>query len=345
MYGKIWCDEDVHDLISVETEFPTIFYNDALTFEVALLYEPAVSPLNNNQIDFRISFDKFEDEDYTTIYNKNSFSCKIIYVDDLKTDSENDNDKVNIPSFLSSEPTINFSPEPTVSPQHIDEFNLKNETSLSECDGIDTTYPEEPSERRRIMEYLVKFSKKASILELKCRHLNITVSNIGIRRIHSRKIRISVPELHKKPRRSSLIAMIATKLIKPTMSDSYTSFMCLESWGQGSFAHALIELDATCGLNDILVVKPKSTTLVSISFSSLEEDHGNYVDDLVDDTRKKVEAPSRKNGIWSDWKVERNIDFSFEIEIHYFERDGLEFVNMDHVVEVAEHGNVPSELG
>ncbi|GJT67407.1 hypothetical protein Tco_1018887 [Tanacetum coccineum] len=29
----------------------------------------------------------------------------------------------------------NFSPEPTVSPQHIDEFNLKNETSLSECDG------------------------------------------------------------------------------------------------------------------------------------------------------------------------------------------------------------------
>ncbi|GJS22216.1 hypothetical protein Tco_0450848 [Tanacetum coccineum] len=24
--------------------------------------------------------------------------------------------------------------EPTVSPQHIDEFNLKNETSLSECD-------------------------------------------------------------------------------------------------------------------------------------------------------------------------------------------------------------------
>ncbi|GKA18964.1 zinc knuckle CX2CX4HX4C containing protein [Tanacetum coccineum] len=192
-----------------------------------------------------------------------------------------------------------------------------------------------------------------------------------------------------------VLSMIATKLVKPTMSDSYTSFMCLESWGQGSFAHALIELDATCGLNDMLVVaipmskgsgyimetihsveqkkkgcnleiqgkhqgsksnkpingsyrlvvKPKSTTLVSISFSSLEEDHGNYVDDLVDDTRKKVEAPSRKNGIWSDWKVERNIDFSFEIEIHYFERDGLEFVNLDHVVEVAEHGNVPSEHG
>nr|GEX40153.1 hypothetical protein [Tanacetum cinerariifolium] len=28
-----------------------------------------------------------------------------------------------------------FSPLPIVSPQHIDEVNLKNETSLSECDG------------------------------------------------------------------------------------------------------------------------------------------------------------------------------------------------------------------
>ncbi|GKC07461.1 hypothetical protein Tco_0999071 [Tanacetum coccineum] len=44
--------------------------------------------------------------------------------------SENDIDKVNMPLFSSSEPT-----EPTVSPQYIDEFNLKNETSLSKCDG------------------------------------------------------------------------------------------------------------------------------------------------------------------------------------------------------------------
>nr|GEV10365.1 hypothetical protein [Tanacetum cinerariifolium] len=65
-YGKIWCDEDIHDLKSVETEFPAIFYNDALKSEVALSCEPTVSPLNNNQIDFRISFDKSDDEDYTT---------------------------------------------------------------------------------------------------------------------------------------------------------------------------------------------------------------------------------------------------------------------------------------
>ncbi|GKB14791.1 hypothetical protein Tco_0848714 [Tanacetum coccineum] len=140
-----------------------IVFNDAFTSKDALSCEPKVSPLNANEIDFRISFDESDDEDYTVIYDKNSFSYKIIFVDDLKTDSENDNDKVNMPSFPSPKPTVSyfndldyfkdfekefpaivyndaltskldFLTEPTVSPQHIDEFDLKDETSLSECD-------------------------------------------------------------------------------------------------------------------------------------------------------------------------------------------------------------------
>nr|GEV12536.1 hypothetical protein [Tanacetum cinerariifolium] len=107
-YGKIWYDEDVHDLRSVETEFSPIVFNDALTSEVTLSCEPTVSPLNDNQIDFRISFDESDDEDYTIINDKNSFSYKIIYVNDLKIDLENDNDKVNMPSFPSSEHTISY---------------------------------------------------------------------------------------------------------------------------------------------------------------------------------------------------------------------------------------------
>ncbi|GJW57193.1 hypothetical protein Tco_0103924 [Tanacetum coccineum] len=117
----------------------------------------------NNEIDFRVLFDDSNDEDYTVIFDKNSFSYKIIYVNDLKTDSENDNENVNMPLFPPPEPTVScfddldffndfenefpaivyndalmskldFLTEPTVSPQHIDEFNLKDETSLSECD-------------------------------------------------------------------------------------------------------------------------------------------------------------------------------------------------------------------
>ncbi|GKE70146.1 hypothetical protein Tco_1528218, partial [Tanacetum coccineum] len=65
-YGRIWYDEDVQDLRSVKTEFPAIVFNDNLTSNETLSCEPTISSLNNNEIDFRISFDKSDDEDYTT---------------------------------------------------------------------------------------------------------------------------------------------------------------------------------------------------------------------------------------------------------------------------------------
>ncbi|GKF02574.1 hypothetical protein Tco_0029497 [Tanacetum coccineum] len=74
-YGKIWDNEDVHDLRLVETEFPAIVFNDTLTFEETLSCEPTVSSLNN-EIDFRVSFDESDDEDYTVIFDKNSFFYK-----------------------------------------------------------------------------------------------------------------------------------------------------------------------------------------------------------------------------------------------------------------------------
>ncbi|GKD29251.1 hypothetical protein Tco_1240029 [Tanacetum coccineum] len=163
MYGKIWDNEDVHDLGSVETKFPAIIFNDTLTSEAPLSYQLTVSSLNNDEIDFRISFDESDDEDYTVIFDKNLFSYKIIYVNDLKTDSKNDNEKVNMPLFPSPEPSVSYFDdldffkdfenefpaivyngaqtsksdlltESILNPQHIDKFNLKNETSLSECD-------------------------------------------------------------------------------------------------------------------------------------------------------------------------------------------------------------------
>ncbi|GKB37253.1 hypothetical protein Tco_0882195, partial [Tanacetum coccineum] len=159
-YGKIWYDEDIHNLRSVETEFPAIAFNDEVSSET-LYCEPTVSSLNN-EIDFRISFDDFDDEDYTVIFEKNSFSYKIISTNDLKTDSENDNEKA-MPSLPSYEPAISclddldffkdfenefpaivyndaqisksdLLTEPILSPQRIDEFDLNGETSLSEYD-------------------------------------------------------------------------------------------------------------------------------------------------------------------------------------------------------------------
>ncbi|GKC85372.1 hypothetical protein Tco_1141089, partial [Tanacetum coccineum] len=78
-YGKIWDNEDVHDLGSIETEFSAIVFND--TSEATLSCEPMVSSLND-EIDFRISYDESDDEDYMIIFDKNSFSHKIISAND-----------------------------------------------------------------------------------------------------------------------------------------------------------------------------------------------------------------------------------------------------------------------
>ncbi|GJZ53958.1 hypothetical protein Tco_0608843, partial [Tanacetum coccineum] len=139
---------------SIETEFPAIVFNDNLTSNETLSCEPTVSSLNNSEINFRISFDESDDKNYTVVFDKNSFSYKIISTNDLKTDSENDNEKVNMPLFPPPEPSVSFiddleffkefenefpsivyndaltsksyfSIEPTLDPQHIDEFDLK----------------------------------------------------------------------------------------------------------------------------------------------------------------------------------------------------------------------------
>ncbi|GJR70129.1 hypothetical protein Tco_0016194 [Tanacetum coccineum] len=91
-----------------ETATYAIVFNDTLTSEATHSCEPTVSSLNE-EIDFRISFDESDDEDFT-----NEFPA-IVYNDALTSKSD----------FLTG---------PTLSPQHIDEFDLKDEASLSECD-------------------------------------------------------------------------------------------------------------------------------------------------------------------------------------------------------------------
>ncbi|GJW17100.1 hypothetical protein Tco_0024536 [Tanacetum coccineum] len=80
-YGKIWYDEDIHDLRSVETEFPAIAFNDEVSSEKTLSCEPTVSSLNDEN-DFRLSFDDSDDEDYTFGI---PFDPKRYYKDDVYT--------------------------------------------------------------------------------------------------------------------------------------------------------------------------------------------------------------------------------------------------------------------
>ncbi|GJY06847.1 hypothetical protein Tco_0373901 [Tanacetum coccineum] len=102
-----------------------IVFNDALTSEVALSCERMVSPLNDNQIDFRISFDESDDEDYMPM---------VSYFNNLDFFKDFENEFLAIVYNNALTSKLDFLTEPAVSPQLIDEFDLQDETSLSECD-------------------------------------------------------------------------------------------------------------------------------------------------------------------------------------------------------------------
>ncbi|GKB73089.1 hypothetical protein Tco_0934501 [Tanacetum coccineum] len=156
-------DKDQYAILdlSMEAEFPAIVVNDFAPQDT-LQCKSQVSTPFINEIDFRTSFDESDDEDYIIICDKNSFFYKMIPVNNLKTDSEIDYEKV-MPSIPSPEPAISYCDdldfykdfenefpaivyndaqtsksdlltEPILNPQHIDEFDLNDETSLSEYD-------------------------------------------------------------------------------------------------------------------------------------------------------------------------------------------------------------------
>ncbi|GJS07541.1 hypothetical protein Tco_0364337 [Tanacetum coccineum] len=117
-YGKIWDNEDIHDFGYVETEFPAIVFNDTLTSEAALSCEPTVKN-DNDKVNMPLlpspkpTVSYFDDLDFFKDF-ENEFPA-IIY-----------NDAQTSKSDLLTEPILN--------PQHIDEYNLTDETSLSEYD-------------------------------------------------------------------------------------------------------------------------------------------------------------------------------------------------------------------
>ncbi|GKA80936.1 hypothetical protein Tco_0787628, partial [Tanacetum coccineum] len=97
-YRKGMYHENIGYFNDFETNFPAIVFDDALATDHKISFEPMVSPLDDNEIDFRISFDESDDEDYTFMYDKNLYSSKLIPVDNLKTDLENDSIRVNVSS-------------------------------------------------------------------------------------------------------------------------------------------------------------------------------------------------------------------------------------------------------
>ncbi|GKF62155.1 zinc knuckle CX2CX4HX4C containing protein [Tanacetum coccineum] len=53
---------------------------------------------------------------------------------------------------------------------------------------------------------------------------------------------------------SNGLSLIASKVGNLMMLDSFTNSMCLESWGRSSYARILIEIDASNGFSENLVM-------------------------------------------------------------------------------------------
>ncbi|GJX82107.1 hypothetical protein Tco_0331588 [Tanacetum coccineum] len=124
-YGKVKYYEDEDDCFTnFKSEFPAIVFNNNVTSNEILSCEPTVSSLNN-EIDFRISFDESDDEDYTP---------EVSYFNDLDFFKDFENEFLAIVYNDALTSKLDLLTEPTISPRHIDEFDLKDKTSLSECD-------------------------------------------------------------------------------------------------------------------------------------------------------------------------------------------------------------------
>ncbi|GKC45500.1 hypothetical protein Tco_1063222 [Tanacetum coccineum] len=70
-YGKVRYYEDIDYFKDFEIDFAAIVYKDALVSDHEISSEPTVSSFDDNEIDFKISFDESANEDYTFIYDKN----------------------------------------------------------------------------------------------------------------------------------------------------------------------------------------------------------------------------------------------------------------------------------
>ncbi|GKA34619.1 hypothetical protein Tco_0721048 [Tanacetum coccineum] len=109
----IWYDKDIHDLRSVETEFPVSFddsddedytnefpaivYNDGQTSKSNLLTELILSPQRIDEFDLNgeTSLYEYDEEEQNVLYFNDLFPFNIIHPDDLKSEKDNDDNEID----------------------------------------------------------------------------------------------------------------------------------------------------------------------------------------------------------------------------------------------------------
>nr|GEY76358.1 hypothetical protein [Tanacetum cinerariifolium] len=97
------------------------------------------------------------------------------------------------------------------------------------------------------------------------------------------------------------LSAIATKVGKPIMLDSYTSTMCMESWGRPSYARAMVGISAINELKESITVDTPSLVVgKKRSFASMWNETENGKDTIV------AHKDKRKTTCESPFSVEKN---------------------------------------
>ncbi|GJZ84780.1 hypothetical protein Tco_0650119 [Tanacetum coccineum] len=94
--------DDLDFFKDFENEFPAIVYNDAQTSKSDLLTEPILSPQHIDEFNLKdeTSFSECDEEAQNVLNFNDIFSFNDVYPDNLKSDKDNDDDKINIEHSL-----------------------------------------------------------------------------------------------------------------------------------------------------------------------------------------------------------------------------------------------------
>nr|GEZ06985.1 hypothetical protein [Tanacetum cinerariifolium] len=139
-----------------KSEFPTIVYNDALTSKLDLLTGPTIIPRHINELELKdeTSLSECDEEEQNVLYFNNLFPFNVIYPDDLKSDTNNDNDEIYI-EYSSGDMSV--IPLPDVINVNEQVLNKLSETSHDTSNKIFKTKT---------------FMKKLNVIIIACNYLN-----------------------------------------------------------------------------------------------------------------------------------------------------------------------------
>ncbi|GKC54118.1 hypothetical protein Tco_1076863, partial [Tanacetum coccineum] len=92
------CIDDLIFFKDFENEFPAIVYNDALTSKSDFSSEPTLCPQHINEFDLKdeTSLSEYDEEEQNVLYFNDLFPFNVIYPDNLKSDKDNDNYKIDM---------------------------------------------------------------------------------------------------------------------------------------------------------------------------------------------------------------------------------------------------------